>query len=176
MTEISASRVVDAPATVVWDVVTDHDLYAEVAPNLATVEVLDGEGVGMVRRCVDTDGNEWTESCTRWDDGRGFAVAVDVEHSEFHRHLFDRFEGEWSVSERPDGVVVTIRFDFEPRYGPFGALVSWYVERRASPILDAILDRWADEATSRLRSTSPTAGDPGGARRDPDPGRGSHPW
>jgi ribosome-associated toxin RatA of RatAB toxin-antitoxin module len=173
MTEISASRVIDAPSAVVWDVVTDHDLYAEVAPNLATVEVLDGEGVGMVRRCVDTDGNEWTESCTRWDDGSAFAVAVDVEHSEFHRRLFGRFEGEWSVSEHPDGVVVTIRFDFEPRYGPFGALVSWYLERRASPILDAILDRWADEATSRHRGRSTTSADSGGTRfdqeRDPTP-------
>ncbi|HKJ59201.1 MAG TPA: SRPBCC family protein [Halobacteriales archaeon] len=67
MDELTRHRTADAPPSAVWDVVTDHALYADVAPNLATVEVLGGEGTGHVRRCVDTDGNEWTESCSHWE-------------------------------------------------------------------------------------------------------------
>lgn len=150
MTTISYHRTVDAPAALVWDVVTDHDLYAAVAPNLTTVEVLEGEGRGMVRRCVDTGGNEWTETCTRWDDGETFAVSVDVAGSDFHRRLFDRFEGEWRVTERDDGVTITVRFEFDPRYGPLGALISRFFEYRAPGIVEPILDGWEAEIASRL--------------------------
>lgn len=140
----------DAPPAVVWDVVSDHGLYAEAAPNLETVEVVEGEGAGLVRRCVDTDGNEWTERCTRWDDGSGFAVSVDVERSEFHRRLFHRFEGEWSVAPADDGVVVTVAFDFEPRFGPLGRLIGWYLGSRAPGLVEAIFDRWEAEIDARV--------------------------
>lgn len=150
MAQISVHRTVDAPAPVVWDVITDHELYGEVAPNLSTVEVLDGEGVGLIRRCVDTNGNEWTESCTRWEDGRGFAVSVDVEQSDFHRRLFSRFEGAWWLSEHEDGVQITMEFSFDPKYGPLGVLVSKFLEYRASPIVAELLDRWEAEIRSRV--------------------------
>lgn len=155
MTTITTHRTVDAPAAVVWDVVTDHDLYAEAAPNLSTVEVVDregepeSEGEGTVRRCVDANGNEWTESCTRWEENRAYAVAVDVERSDFHRHLFTRFEGEWRLSEQADGVRITIEFEFEPRYGPLGALVSTVFAYKAPGIIEPIFDRWETEIRAR---------------------------
>lgn len=156
MPQLTIDRTVDAPAAVVWDVVTDHDLYAAVAPNLRTVEVLEGEGAGLVRRCVDTNGNEWTESCTRWEDGRAFAVAVDVEHSDFHRRLFSRFEGEWRVTPRPEGVRITIQFGFEPRYGPVGVLITKFFAYRGPPMVETILDGWEAEIEPRTRADGTT--------------------
>lgn len=41
------------------------------------VEVVSGEGKGMVRRCVARGGKDWTETCTLWDPGRRHAVEVD---------------------------------------------------------------------------------------------------
>lgn len=142
----------DAPAAAVWAVVTDHELYADAAPNLSTVEVVEGEAETMVRRCVDTDGNEWTERCTHWEDGRGFGVSVDVEQSDFHRRLFSRFEGEWRLSETPDGVVVTIEFDFEPRFGPLGWFIARYFDYKAPDLVEAIFDRWEAEVEARRRA------------------------
>lgn len=142
-------RTVDAPTAVVWDVITDHDLYAEAAPNLSTVDIVEGDGDGMVRRCVDTDGNEWTESCTRWETHRAYAVTVDVEHSEFHRRLFTRFEGEWRLSEHDDGVRITIQFELGPRYGPLGRLISTYFAYKAPSIVEPIFDRWETEIRAR---------------------------
>ena len=150
MPELVAHRTVDAPAGVVWDVITDHELYGEVAPNLASVEVLEGSGGDLVRRCVDTDGNAWTEACTHWDEGQSFGVSVDVGSSDFHRRLFSRFEGEWSIAESPDGVTITIRFSYEPRYGPVGRLISWYLRARAPPVLETLFDNWEAAIAARL--------------------------
>lgn len=163
MARLSMDRLVDAPVAVAWDVITDHELYAEVAPNLSTVEVVEGEKDGMIRRCVDTNDNEWTESCSRWDDGRGFAVEVDVDRSDFHRRLFTRFEGEWRLSERPDGVLITITFEFDPKYGPFGVLVTRFFEYKAPAILNQIFDRWEAEIRSRISDSTETI-----ERRDTD--------
>jgi len=150
MATIERSRPIDAPADVVWDVITDPTVYQEVAPNLAAVEVLDGRGEGMVRRCVDTDGNAWTERCAYWTPGRAFGVAVDVAGSDFHRRLFSRFEGHWELSERADDVLVTIRFDFVTRYGPLGWPISAYLARAAPSILDGIFDGWEAEVERRI--------------------------
>lgn len=165
MTTLTMDRTVDAPAAVVWDVITDHDLYAEAAPNLSSVEVVDGDGEGMIRRCVDTGGNEWLESCTRWEDGQVFAVAVDVDNSDFHRPLFDRFEGEWRLEEVPDGVAITVSFDFEPRYGPIGVLIAKFFAYKAPGILEPIFDRWETEIRARTRADTTFDHDPG---RSPD--------
>lgn len=160
MARLSTHRTVDAPASLVWDVVTDHDLYAEAAPNLATVEIVEGEREEMVRRCVDTGGNEWTESCTRWEEGRAFAVSVDVADSDFHRRLFRRFDGEWRITERSGRVQITVAFDFEPRYGPLGGLIARYFEYRAPSILTPLLDAWEAEIEARLDRTQQATGAP----------------
>lgn len=150
MAELRRDRTVDAPAAVVWDVISDHDLYADAAPNLASIEVLEDDESEFARRCVDTDGNEWTESCTHWDEGTSYGVSVDVASSDFHRRLFTRFDGEWSLEESPDGVTITIRFSYEPRYGPLGRLISWFFSARGPPIVEALLDNWEAEIEDRL--------------------------
>lgn len=140
----------EAPPDLVWEVMTDPDLYADIAPNLSEVEIVEGEGEGMVRRCVDTDGKAWTEECHLWEPGRRFEVSVDVENSEFHRHLFSRFEGSWSLTEREDDVLVEIAFDYDTKYGPIGMLVSKYFEYKGPPIVESILDGWEEEVEERL--------------------------
>lgn len=158
MTRITTHRSFTAPADVVWEVVTDSDVYAEVAPNLSSVTVVEGEGEGMIRRCVDTAGNAWTESCTYWEAGRGFAVVVDVETSDFHRRWFTRFEGRWELAEHDDGVLVTIRFDFDTKYGPFGALLGRYFRYRAAPLIEAVFDGWRAEIETRLTDAASATG------------------
>lgn len=157
MAHIRHERAVDAPRTVVWDVITDHELYADAAPNLESIEVLDGEAETMVRRCVDTSGNEWTERCTRWEDHRGFRVSVDVEESDFHRRLFSRFEGKWRVEEAPEGVTMVVEFDFEPKFGPLGWVIGQYFAYKAPALVDRIFDRWEAAIESRRAAPDPEA-------------------
>jgi uncharacterized protein YndB with AHSA1/START domain len=173
MTEITAHRLFDAPTELVWEVVTDPDVYAAVAPNLSSVVVLDGDGEGMVRRCVDTEGNAWRETCHHWEPGRGFAVAVDTEGSEFHRPWFTRFEGRWELTERDDGVLVTVRFEFDTRYGPLGALLARYFRYRAVPLVDAVFDGWHTEIETRQTDPATTTGETDGTDVS-DPGTRSN--
>lgn len=156
MTQFSMQRSIDAPADVVWEVITDPDVYAAVAPNLSSVEILSGQRVDTIRRCVDTDGNAWTETCTRWEEGSTFAVAVDVETSDFHRRLFTWFEGEWSLSQRAEDVLVTASFDFDTKYGPFGKLLAKYFQYKAPSLVEQIFDGWEAEIEARL--TEPETG------------------
>ena len=55
-------RAVRAPASTVWDVMTDHPGYADVASNISKVEVLSGDGLGMKRRCFGPKGENWSEN------------------------------------------------------------------------------------------------------------------
>lgn len=142
MTRLTYHRTVDAPIETVWTVVSDHRVYGEVAPNLSSVDLVDGEGVGAVRRCVDADCNAWTETITEWRPREGYAVEVDVAESEFHRRLFHRFEGEWRLEDVEDGVRITIEFTFEPRYGPLGRLIAGFFAYKAPGIVEPIFDGW----------------------------------
>lgn len=60
----SVSREVAASSHVVWAVMTDHPAYADVANNLSKVDIVSGEGLGMVRRCFGLKGENWTETCS----------------------------------------------------------------------------------------------------------------
>lgn len=153
MGRIEGSRSVAAPVEVVWDVIVDPDVYETVAPNLAEVALVSEPGPGMVRRCVDSNGNEWTETCTHWEAGRSYGVAVDVETSDFHRRWFTRFEGTWSCEPRAEDVRLTIAFEFETRYGPLGRLFSKALERKAGSLVEAIFDGWEREIEDRLAGT-----------------------
>jgi uncharacterized protein YndB with AHSA1/START domain len=145
----STSRLYAAPPEAVWAVVSDPDLYAAVAPNLSRVDVLDGEGEGMVRECADTDGRTWTETCTAWEPGRRYAVKVHVDDSPVHRPLFHSFAGEWALTPSDDGVLVTMTFDYEPRCGPLGRLIDRFVDRQARQLTAAIFDGWERELRRR---------------------------
>ncbi len=57
-----------------WDVVSDMSAFGDAAPNLSKVEVLDGAGEGMQRRCFDSRGRGWDEVCTLWEGGGGIAT------------------------------------------------------------------------------------------------------
>ena len=150
MHHIERERAYDAPAPLVWDVMTDPDVYPEVAPTLTHVEVLSGSEEGMVRRCTDTDGNVWTETCTHWTDGERFAVEVDVANSDFHRRLFTHFAGEWTLTERPDDVLATTSFTYAMKYGPLGRLLARFMAPKARSMVDAICDGWQTEIQRRL--------------------------
>lgn len=155
MQRISGDRLFQAPRHVVWAVITDPAVYATVAPNLSAVEILAGEGAGMVRKCVDTSGNTWTESCFHWEERQQFAVAVDVASSDFHRRLFTRFEGEWRLTNERAGIRVTMEFTFDTKYGPLGSLLGQYLAYKARPLIDAIFDGWEAEIATRLPEPEP---------------------
>ena len=100
---------------VVWTVV--GDVTSTENGHLALQEIVHGDGEGMIRRCVDTDGNEWTEACTVWEPGRSyrFDVAVD-EHPLPMRTMAAQVEARDDVGGAT--TLVTITFEYRSKLGP----------------------------------------------------------
>ncbi len=171
MGQLTMHRTFDAPKKVVWDVITDPGVYEAVAPNLTSVEIIEGTGEGMVRKCTDTNGNSWTETCHNWEPEQGFAVTVDTGTSEFHKRLFTRFEGEWRLSTGDDGVVATIQFAYDTKYGPFGWLLDRYFQYKGPSLIESIFDGWEKEIKNRLVSSSHSTADPNPADSESRPNR-----
>ncbi len=148
---IHVEHVIDAGSDLVWPLLTDHDLYGRLAPNLSRVEVVDGSGVGMQRRCYDTLGRGWSERCVLWDEGSRFAVDVDTSD---YPYPLDVMRGSWGVEPiGTDRSLVTMDFELVPRRGPAGALFVIVMLAAFRPVLDRIVRGWqqslaADSVTS----------------------------
>ena len=118
---LEKSRVIPAPVSVVWDVISDAGRYHEVVDTLAVTEITSGSGEGMVRHCVDTKGREWEETCTLWEPDHRYRMTVDIDtYPASFRAIFKRLEGAWSVAEEDGGTRLTLRFDGETKLGPLG--------------------------------------------------------
>jgi ribosome-associated toxin RatA of RatAB toxin-antitoxin module len=136
-----ADRVVQAPADLAWTVVADVAGYAQVAPGLSRVEILQGDREGLRRRCYDHRGRGWNETCTLWEPGQRFQMRVDTTSYPFPlRQLLRGFQGTWSVDPVPEGSRITVRFDAEPRFGSLGRLALRAMGRKAHRDLTQLLD------------------------------------
>ncbi|MGI8662240.1 MAG: SRPBCC family protein [Acidimicrobiales bacterium] len=142
---VHVERRLAAAASDVWPLLTDHDLYARLAPNLSRVDVLGGEGAGMQRRCYDTLGRGWNETCTLWDEGRQFAVDVDTSD---YPYPLQEMRGRWAVE--PDGDRSTVSMDFElvPRPGVLGGVFLVTMLVAFKPIVRRIVRGWERELTA----------------------------
>lgn len=151
MTTLRFTHRLDAPPTAVWPVVADHATYGDVAPNLRQVEVLEGAGVGMRRRCVDSGGRAWSETCTLWDEGNSYAFEVDTDAPDYPYPL-RRLRGRWSVLPAPGGgSTVELHFEAEPR-GLLGRLALMAARPAAPPIVRRLFRNWEREIAARERA------------------------
>lgn len=73
------------------------------------MEVVSRPGEPLRRRCTNTAGRGWQETCTLWEDGRRFAVDVDVSDYPYPLHLM---RGLGQVDPDPGGSRVTMRFAY----------------------------------------------------------------
>lgn len=140
----TVKRSVRAPTAVVWDVMTDHPAYADVADNIAKVEVLSGDGLGMTRRCYGPKGEYWEETCDLYEPGHSYGFRIHTEADDYP-YPFAELSGRWTVNEHGAGSV----FDIEIVATLKGNVLSkWLFATMAKPQFKAILidlaDAWAD--------------------------------
>lgn len=147
MPQLKFERLVHAPTDTVWQVISDVVGYAEVAPNLSKAEIVSGHGEGMRRRCWDTRGGTWTEQCVLWEEGRRYSMVVDTSD---YPYPFSQLQGTWGLEERPDGVLITMRFDAVPKYGPIGWLMAQVMKPAFRRVGEQLLDNWAEQISARL--------------------------
>ena len=135
---VERTRPVTVDIAVAWSVMSDMAGYAAHVDGLAETTVVAGAGLGAVRRCVDTSGADWHETCVVWEPGAGFTVEVDVNSYPLKfRTLFSAFRGTWWVEPRSAGTVIGITFEAELR--PLARAMGRQIEHRLTEDLDAIL-------------------------------------
>lgn len=143
---------VQAPAEIVWRVIADVVGYADVAPNLSKAEILSGDGLGMRRRCYDNQGRGWNEMCVLWEEGRRYSFVVDTND---YPYPLTKMQGTWGLEERPEGVLIMMRFDFVPKYGPIGWLWAQLAKPAFRRICEALLDNWEVKLKAQMGQATP---------------------
>jgi ribosome-associated toxin RatA of RatAB toxin-antitoxin module len=148
------ARLVDAPAAIAWEVISDVEGYHKYAPNLSNSQVLEGEGEGMRRRCHNLQGRGWNERCVLWKAGQAYSMEVDTGD---YPYPFRKMQGTWSLEQRPDGVLVKMQFDYQPEFDPplLGPLVDRLLIRPTmSNISQELMSNWLDEISKRAQEVT----------------------
>lgn len=132
---------------IAWGVVTDHELYGRLAPNLSAVHVQSGTGAGMVRVCSNNAGEEWSETCTVWDEGDRFEVNVRTDHYPYPLAVM---RGSWWVRpDTPQTSVVGMDFRYQPLPGTKGRVFAALMQAGFPVVLRRILRGWEHEIAHR---------------------------
>lgn len=148
MYTLTFEQTVDAPADIVWGVISDVERYAEYAPNLSRAHKI-SEGEFPARRCYDTQGRGWNEACVYWKEGEAYSYVIDTSD---YPYPFIQMKGTWGMKQEADGVKITMRFDYTPRYPwLFGWFVHRTVQRVFHPVVRQLMDNWKAEIVKRSK-------------------------
>lgn len=152
MSVFEMRRYVEAPRGLVWDVISDVELFGEVAPNLKGARKIEGEGEGMRRVCHDEKGGSWSETCVLWEEDHRYSMEVDTAAG--YPYPLKEMRGTWGVEGVPGGSIITMRYDYRFKYGPLGSLVDrLFAQRLFGPVCEELLDNWERVIQERLRGT-----------------------
>lgn len=139
---VHIERAVRATRARAWEVITDHELYGRLAPNLSRVHATSGNGPGLERSCSNRAGDTWRETCTLWSDHDRFDVAVDTTN---YPYPLDEMRGSWSVTAHAsdtDRCVLGMDFRYRPRPGVRGRLFAAAMQAAFPVVLRRILTGW----------------------------------
>ncbi len=143
---------VPVAATTAWDVITDHRLYGQLAPNLSSAHVDGDTAEGTVRTCANRSGRQWSETCTRWDEGERFEFNV---HTDDYPYPLAVMRGAWWVrAVAPRASLVGMDFRYQPRSGVRGAVFAAAMQAAFPLVLRRILRGWRAEML-RQSTTAP---------------------
>ncbi len=138
---LTATATTDATPERAWQVMSDHERYADVADNLSKVEVVSGSGVGMVRRCWDTNGKSWSETCTIWEEGRAFSFRVHTDAKDYP-YPIAKLSGDWALSREAEGTRIQLTFRITGKSGFGNRMLLKAMVIPFSTICDRLLSNW----------------------------------
>ncbi len=135
----------------VWKVMSDHEAYADVADNLSKVEVLGSAGPDMRRRCTDTQGRSWTETCMLWEEGQAYAFQVDTAAPDYP-YPIAALTGHWSLTAEGHRTRIRMRFDVTAKPGLMNRMVLRLMAAPFARVCDRLLQRWIAIMENRIET------------------------
>jgi len=142
---IERSIHVEVDTNTAWTVVADLNRYHQFVPTLRESTIIAGDALDARRRCADTSGRTWEESCVLWEPNRRYVIEVDVStYPLSYRALFRAFRGTWSVAPSGSGTQILMRFEAELRTVPGAGAVAQRLAQRAGTDVEEILRGYAE--------------------------------
>lgn len=140
---LRASKMVNTTADLAWRVINNHQEYADVADNIAKVEVIKGEGFGMERRCTNLKGESWTEVANIWEEGRRYGFVVNTDAQDYPYPL-QHLSGIWAVIPHDANCSELImEFKVIPKSGIKGMLFKRLMSLTFPKVVDKLFEKWA---------------------------------
>jgi len=142
------TKIVNGSRQKVWEVISDLAGYYKIAPNIDEVNILSGEGEGMVRSCRSGE-DSWTETCTIWDPENKYSFVVDTSPADYP-YPFQFLQGTWGVNTLSNGKTeIIMTFDFEYERKAQLLLIHPVLERRFKKIGRKLLANWKEKIENR---------------------------
>ena len=135
----------DTTPAIAWSVITDHELHGRLAPNLSRMSPTASDGPGLTRTCANRGGEEWSETCTVWDEGHQYDIAVDTSS---YPYPLAEMRGSWSTGATSP-TVVSMDFRDRPRAGIRGRLFAAAMQAAFPVVLGRILRGWRRAASEQ---------------------------
>ena len=130
-----------------WSIVTDHELYGRLAPNLGAVAATAPNGPGLTRSCSNRGGEAWNETCTLWHDGEQYDIDVDTTN---YPYPLTEMRGSWWVRCASE-TTVGMDFRYRPTATLRGRLLAIAMQTAFPFVLRRITRGWQTEAIKRSR-------------------------
>ncbi len=139
----------------IWEILTDMKTFTETAPDIVRVEQLSGEGLGMVRQIHHKSGRIWEEECKEWEPQKSFTMQVKTESYPLPITYLRRIT---SMEQKQKNVVLKIRYEYTPKYGPLGYFLDKHQIRPILKIFSTqLLDNLAKKIQQKNTNVSITA-------------------
>jgi CBS domain-containing protein len=129
--------------------------FSETAPDIIRVEQVSGDALGMVRRIHHKSGRSWEEECKEWETQSRFSMEVKTDSYPLPVTYLRRIT---SMEQRQKNVVIKIRYEYTPKYGPLGYFLNKHQIRPILKIFSTqLLDNLAKKIHQQNTDTSITA-------------------
>ncbi len=148
MKRLSFERVINASKEYTWKTISDVSNYHKVAPNIDSVEIISGEGKGMIRSCSHKKDN-WTEVATLWDEGEQYSFQVDTD-AEDYPYPLKYLRGTWKVEKISENQTkIKMIFEFTYKRKIHNLLIHPLMKKKFSKISGELLDNWQNQLENK---------------------------
>jgi CBS domain-containing protein len=121
MSVYEMQRKIKAHPEVVWKVISDHEGFIDVAPDISKIETISGEKRERKHRLYHKSGMIWEEECIEWKEKSSYTMKVDTRNYPLPVKKMLRT---CSMSEGPKNITIKLKYEYVAKYGPIGKLIN----------------------------------------------------